>query len=109
MNSRYRFIFHQPNCLAQMLEEDVQSDDDDDAPEMDLLAEMDKLGVFEGDENDNVDDGSVVAISKASSKLFTRSNPVFDFKTRSSKVIYFLICMFRAHYKENAFFIFLVQ
>lgn len=69
-----------------MLEDDnnnVENDSEDESsPEMDLLAELNKLNV--NDENEH--DDSPVASSKASSKIMSRSNPVFDLKKRSSKV-----------------------
>lgn len=68
-----------------MLEDDNQSgDSDDESPELDLLEEMNKLTLTNGDENDNI--GDEHAIHRVSSKALVRSNPVFDFKTRSSKV-----------------------
>lgn len=72
-----------------MLEEDIaaQSDDssDESTPEMDLLAELNKLHI-DGEDHSNVNDEHEVIISKASSKILSKTNPVFDSRHRSSKV-----------------------
>lgn len=81
---------------------DNSSDDDNDetAPIMDLLAELNKLTVGDSDVNANVNGHDEEAVSRASQKLFTRANPVFDMGTRSSKVWHKLIFL-RLHYCNN--------
>lgn len=77
-----------------MIEDDdgnSNSDSEEDTtPEMDLLAELNKMQIDTSTDNNNVCNSS--AISKASSKLMTRSNPVFEFGNRSAKVGLFLFC-----------------
>lgn len=71
-------------------DEDVDaSDSEDELQELDLLAQINKLNINEDGElnNNSNNDGDDGYISKASSKVLLRSNPVFDFDRQSSKVI----------------------
>lgn len=70
----------------------------ENVPEVDLLEQLSKLQIGEHeDENDHE------SVSKASSKLLLRSNPVFDEKRISSKVKIFMECRFRLSMFCNSF------
>lgn len=70
-------------------DEDVDaSDSEDEQQELDLLAQINNLDLNEDNElNNNSNTGEDKYVSKASSKVLLRSNPVFDFDRESSKVI----------------------
>lgn len=70
-----------------MLEDELESDSDDEEglPELDLLDQLNKLDINEsGDNNDN--NNQKEEMSKASSKVLLKSNPVFNLGNSSSKV-----------------------
>lgn len=71
-------------------DEDVAGSDDSEdeqLKELDLLAQINNLNINENNEmNNNSNDGENHLISRASSKVLLRSNPVFDFSRQSSKV-----------------------
>lgn len=69
-------------------DEDVMGSDeseDEQLQDLDLLAQINNLNIQEnGEMNNNSNDDE--NISRASSKVLLRSNPVFDFNRQSSKV-----------------------
>lgn len=72
-------------------DEDVAgSDSEDELEELDLLAQINNLNINEDSElnNNSNNEGQNHLISKASSKVLLRSNPVFDLDRQSSKVIH---------------------
>ncbi|XP_053689376.1 transcription termination factor 2 [Sabethes cyaneus] len=103
---RLRQICCHPGLIQQMLEDDEGNFDisaeEDESPELDLLAQLNKLKLTdtsasatvnssteEGQKELNISDqlpGDTDAITKASSKVMLRSNPVFDLARLSSKI-----------------------
>lgn len=73
-------------------DEDVAGSDSEDEQleELDLLAQINNLNINEDSElnNNSNNEGQNHLISKASSKVLLRSNPVFDLDRQSSKVIH---------------------
>lgn len=59
--------------------DDSGDSDSENVPEVDLLEKLSKLQIGSTDDDDET-------VSKASSKVLLRSNPVFDEKRMSSKV-----------------------
>lgn len=79
------FVF----SLKMLHDEDVAGSDSEDEQlkDLDLLAQINNLNINENNEmNNNSNDGENHFISRASSKVLLRSNPVFDFDRQSSKV-----------------------
>ncbi|XP_055533657.1 transcription termination factor 2 [Wyeomyia smithii] len=103
---RLRQICCHPGLIQQMLEDDEGnfdvSSEEEASSELDLLAQLNKLKLTdtsgsaavnssteEGQKELNISDqlpGNTEAISKASSKVMLRSNPVFDLVRLSSKI-----------------------
>lgn len=74
-------------------DEDVMGSDseDEELQELDLLAQLNNLNLHDNNEmnNNSNNDGENQNISRASSKVLLRTNPVFDLKRQSSKVTEF--------------------
>lgn len=75
-------------------DEDVAGSDSEDEQlqELDLLAQINNLNINENNGNNEMNnnsnnDGENQFISRASSKVLLRSNPVFELERPSSKVI----------------------
>lgn len=64
-------------------EDDYEDSDSENLPEVDLLDQLSKLTI-----GSDVDIDSDETVSKASSKVLLRSNPVFEESRISSKVTY---------------------
>lgn len=75
--------------------EDNMASDYEEDDDLDLLAHLNRLNI--GDENvpPNFNDSEDNSVSRASSKLLFRSNPVFDLNRLSTKVklIFTVICV----------------
>lgn len=75
-------------------DEDVmgsESEDEGELKELDLLAQINRLKLGDNETNNNLsNDVEKELISRASSKVLLRSNPVFDLDKRSSKVRYII-------------------
>lgn len=84
--TRLRQICDHPGLIDKMLEDDnsknAYDDDDEKLPEIDLLEQLNVGDSTAEDENSREEE----VISKASSKVLLRSNPVFEMSTASSKV-----------------------
>ncbi|KAM7363018.1 transcription termination factor lodestar [Cochliomyia hominivorax] len=101
---RLRQICCHPGLIDSMLEDEdahhMDSESDVSQPEIDLLAQLNKLAI--SDKNDsnamlshslNSDEGEnsmrpeEQVMAKASSKVLQRSNPIFDYKRPSTKML----------------------
>lgn len=82
--TRLRQICDHPGLITKMLQEEVSEDSSDlekeNMPDIDILDLIDRLGSDDDNNNDTAQ------ISKASSNIMKKSNPVFDFDNPSSKV-----------------------
>ncbi|XP_055621478.1 transcription termination factor 2 [Toxorhynchites rutilus septentrionalis] len=101
---RLRQICCHPGLIHQMLEDDDGNFDVstvEEEPELDLLDQLNKLKLTDAPDGDDANDSSKAlqelnlsdnlpkeseAITKASSKVMLRSNPVFDLGRLSSKI-----------------------
>uniref|UniRef100_A0A1Q3EX87 Transcription termination factor 2 n=1 Tax=Culex tarsalis TaxID=7177 RepID=A0A1Q3EX87_CULTA len=100
---RLRQICCHPGLIHKMLDDDEGNFHDvsaeEEAPELDLLAQLNNLKLTDGENGGNDSTGALrelnisdqlpqntEALSKASSKVMMRSNPVFDMDRLSSKI-----------------------
>lgn len=97
---RLRQICCHPGLIQQMLQDDegnfdISTIEEDDQLQLDLLEQLDKLKIGDplsnvsGQGELNISDQlpeNTEAISRASSKVMLRSNPVFDLRRLSSKI-----------------------
>lgn len=93
--TRLRQICDHPGLIHEMLQEDdqVSGSEDESVPDIDLMDQLNRLNINDdaAPENGNTD---TEQITRASSKVLMKSNPVFDFGNASSKVILCIVICF---------------
>lgn len=73
-------------ALFKMLEDEESTNQEESQPEIDLLEEFNNNNI--DDDNKSENDSKDERISKASSKVLLKTNPVFDLNRPSTKVCF---------------------